>query len=265
MDLTAWEADLRQIRAMTDQQIRTEMKNTWEEYRRLRRSISDRSESPQEIQRRKFLWSKWDKLRTELTIREDRQISAERTARMVRENANLGAKFRDRTFQNFIASRAQDAYDACREYAETDAAISQGVGILLWGKQGVGKTHLAAAMANVLLERGVMVLFDTYVNHLNKLKQEFNSKGERRYLDRIKKVPVLVIDDIGKERQTEWTQSVLFDVINHRYEHKLPVIVTTNLGPTQLEAYLDKAVYSRLCEMTRSLRMIGSDFRRTKA
>ena len=201
-------------------------------------------------------------LRTEIAIREDSEKNSLSAAKAARERSNLGRRFMDRTFENFISSRAQDAYDACREYANTGAAIANGEGILLYGKQGVGKTHLAAAIANALVDKGTFVLFDTYSNHLNKLKAEFNAKGERKYLNKMMRIPMLVIDDIGKEKQTEWTQSVFFDVINYRYEHKLPVVITTNMGPKQLESYLDAAVYSRLCETCRALCIVAQDFRR---
>lgn len=262
---TRWEAEEAEQQKIWDtptDMLKLEERRLWQEYVRLRSITSGRSETELERISRKRTWNEWDLVRTELAVREDSDRHALSAAQAARDRSNLGERFGDRTFETFIASRAKDAFDICKAYSESDAAIRNGDGILLYGKQGVGKTHLAAAIANALVDRGIFVLFDTYSNHLNKLKQEFNSKEERKYLKRLMRVPMLVIDDLGKEKQTDWTQQVMFDIINYRYEHKLPVVITTNLSMTNLEHYLDAAVFSRLCEMCRSICIIGSDFRR---
>ena len=73
-----------------------------------------------------------------------------------------------------------------------------------------------------------------------------------------------MLDDLGKEKRTEWTEQILFDVINHRYEHLLPTIVTTNISPKDFGNYVGGAVYSRFCEMCNALETGGSDHRKER-
>lgn len=132
---------------------------------------------------------------------------------------------------------------------------------MLTGAYGTGKTHLAAAIANRLMDNGVPVLFNTFGGHLNKLKLEFgNSKSN--YLSMMQNIEMLMMDDIGKEQQTEWTRAITFEVLNYRYEHKLPVVMTTNLQSRQLSEYLGGAVWSRLHEICQGVKTIGGDYRR---
>ena len=73
-----------------------------------------------------------------------------------------------------------------------------------------------------------------------------------------------MIDDLGKEKQTEWSNSILYQVINRRYENFLPVIITTNETMGDLERNIGQATLSRLIEMCDGVRMDGKDYRREK-
>lgn len=169
-------------------------------------------------------------------------------------------RFSRRTFETFDESADQDAYLKCLAYAEHYNDDERNC-LLIVGNFGSGKTHLAASISNKLMDDGTPVLFDTFSGHLNKLKAEFNG-GKSVYLDKMKKVDMLVLDDVGKEKQSEWSKSIMFDVINHRYEHLLPMVITTNLRNKELEEYLGGAVWSRLCEMCMGVRTVGKDYRK---
>jgi DNA replication protein DnaC len=93
------------------------------------------------------------------------------------------------------------------------------------------------------------------------LKAEFNGDG-KGYLRKMQSIDMLMMDDVGKEKQTDWSRSIMFDVVNYRYEHILPIVITTNLTTKQLAEYFGDAVWSRLCEMCRGAQMSGSDYRR---
>ena len=163
-----------------------------------------------------------------LAWEEDRAIITAKKAERIREKSNLGERFKRRTFESFNPVFNQNAYDRCLYYSE-HYKDSERNSLLLIGTVGTGKTHLAAAISNKLMDKGIPVLFDTYSGHLNKLKDEFDRKAKREHLKLMQDIDVLVIDDVGKEKQTEWSRSVMFDVINYRYEHILPVIITSNL------------------------------------
>lgn len=184
-------------------------------------------------------------------------------AQRLKQASDLGKRFSNRTFSNFDKSKCEEAYKAAWAYSQRENLFdSEKNSLLFLGSVGTGKTHLAAAIANELTDRGIPVLFGTFIDHLQKIKDEFNHTSLDTYLSRMKSIPMLVIDDLGKEKKTDWSQQTLFDVINYRYEHMLPTIITTNFDDTELMNYVSNATISRLNEMSTAIHMSGADYRR---
>lgn len=183
-------------------------------------------------------------------------------AQRLKEASNLGERFSSRTFGNFDPRRDKTAFDACRNYANNELVFrSKKNSLLLFGGVGSGKTHLAAAIANTFIDRSIPVLFATFSSHLGEIRDEFDHTGQRKYLSMMKNTPVLVIDDLGKEKKTEWTQQILYDVVNYRYEHLLPIIITSNFDTDSFANYVGEAVWSRLYEMSGAVTTAGKDYR----
>lgn len=182
--------------------------------------------------------------------------------------SNLGERFKGRTFASFDAKRDREAFDACSKYASAERLLElQRNGLLIAGGYGSGKTHLAAAVTNALIDRGIQVLFGTAIEHFDKIRNDFENTGINRHLASMKSANVLVIDDLGKEKKSDWTRQVLFDVVNYRYEHKMPIIITTNLVSedgqdfSALTNHVEGAVYSRICEMCNIVVTKSGDYR----
>lgn len=195
------------------------------------------------------------------------QKRLEEPERLLAES-NLGERFKGRTFASFDAKRDREAFDACSKYANAEKLLElQRNGLLIAGGYGSGKTHLAAAVTNALIDRGIQVLFGTAIEHFDKIRNDFENTGINRHLASMKSANVLVIDDLGKEKKSEWTQQVLFDVVNFRYEHKMPIIITTNLVSedgedfSALTNHVGGAVYSRICEMCNIVVTKSGDYR----
>lgn len=201
-------------------------------------------------------------LKAELASVEDAITAQTNRVRYMKEQSNLGKRFASRTFDTFDASENEKAYADCRWYVENGIHQPEKNGLILCGSYGTGKTHLAAAIVNEVTDQGVSALFNTYIGHLEAIKKEFGSNNERTYLDKMYEVELLVLDDVGKERISEWSESVMFDVINNRYENMRPILITTNLNAKQLEEYFGGAVYSRLIEMCNMVVTHGKDHRR---
>lgn len=179
------------------------------------------------------------------------------------EKKRIGIKFiEDRTFANFRKERDPEAYQACVNYANADNLFSsQKNSLLLFGGVGSGKTHLAAAITNVFADKGLSISFDTFIEHLGMIRSQFNTEEEDKHLRDMKNAMLLVIDDLGQEKQTEWSKQVLFEVVNFRYAHKLPIVITTNLSEDGLANYVDEAIISRLHQMCVSVHMKAEDYR----
>ena len=153
------------------------------------------------------------------------------------------------------------AYDRARRYAENPEGW-----LLFQGTYGSGKTHLAVAIANYRLARGEQVLFMTVPDLLDHLRAAFGPSSEIEYDDlfeRVRNAPLLVLDDLGAESPTAWAQEKLFQLINHRYLHRLCTVITTNANLSNL----DPRVRSRLVDrqLTQSINMAVPDYRRTDA
>ena len=153
--------------------------------------------------------------------------------------------------------------DVCRRYVENWAEMkAQNIGILFYGDVGTGKSFLACAIANALLERLVSVSVTNFPRILNSLQGAFDDERQKR-IDRLQHYSLLVIDDLGVERDTSYSAEQVYNVIDTRARSGKPVIITTNLSLKDLEnppslAY--KRIYDRVLEMCPiRLKMVGDN------
>jgi DNA replication protein DnaC len=180
--------------------------------------------------------------------------------------SNLDA-FKDMTFESFKTTgrigmgetqthSLELAFNQSRQYAQNLSGW-----LLLTGGYGCGKTHLAAAVANFVVAFGVPTLFLTVPDLLDWLRYSYDSTEtsfESRF-EEIRSVRLLVLDDLGTQNATAWSEEKLYQIINHRYMLKLPTIITTNLDLIEL----DGRVRSRLqdSELVTSVKIAAPDYR----
>ncbi|NLZ96331.1 MAG: ATP-binding protein [Bacteroidales bacterium] len=205
--------------------------------------------------------------------RRRKEIFANQIKKLLGESG-IRRRFLNRTFNRFkVTKQNEQAYLVSKHYANTFAdRKEQGEGLYFVGGNGVGKTHLAAAIALELINMGTPVIFKTAIELLEEIKKTFDSdEGATEYeiLQAYKNVDLLVIDDLGKESPTDWALATLYNIINDRYENMLPIIVTTNYSDVRLIRRLSKngdpetakAIVSRLHEMCLGVEMAGVDYR----
>jgi DNA replication protein DnaC len=171
--------------------------------------------------------------------------SQERKAERLVAYSNIGA-LRRLTFENLVArgrsagARDQQAYARCVDDARAFAGEPDGW-MVLCGASGCGKTHIAAAIVNRIVEAGGRALFVVVPDLLDHLRAAYQPGADIGYdelFERVRNAPVLVLDDLGTQAPTPWAQEKLFQLINHRFNTRLPTIVTTNLLPEQIEERL---------------------------
>ncbi len=141
-----------------------------------------------------------------------------------------------------------------------------GRGLYFCGDVGSGKTHLAVAVMNELITRKrVPSLFVTVPELLDNLRGSYNDPGRNldEWMDAVKNADVLVLDDLGSERVTEWVRERIFVIVNHRYREALPTIFTSNIGPEELPTQLGERTASRIISMCEGVELTGEDYRET--
>lgn len=161
----------------------------------------------------------------------------------LRAMSNLGA-FLNKTFENFDAgiTGVARAYARSRTFAEHPTKW-----LVLMGNYGCGKTHLAAAIANQLLDNGYEILFTVVPDLLDHLRSTFGPSSEVAYDERFEQVRgagVLLLDDLGTENATPWAREKLFQIFNHRYNYNLPTVITSNREPKDI----DPRIFSRMTD-----------------
>jgi DNA replication protein DnaC len=167
--------------------------------------------------------------------------------------------FRDQTFESFDASvrGTRDALDAALAFSRHPDGW-----LVLVGDYGCGKTHLAAAIANfAVTERGMGPIFTVVPDLLDFLRTTYSPESDISYDDRFnafRGADLLILDDLGTENATPWAREKLFQIINHRYNERAPLVVTTN----DLDR-VDPRIRSRLCDwqLSRHIYIDAEDFR----
>ncbi len=138
--------------------------------------------------------------------------------------------------------------------------------LLIQGSYGCGKTHLAAAIANSCLGKGIPVLLVNVPDLLDYLRGAYNPNAEETYDERFNEVrdaAILILDDLGTQNATPWAEEKLYQIFNTRYVHKRPTVITTNLELDDL----DPRLRSRLndLDLVRKLAITAPDYRRSNA
>ena len=153
--------------------------------------------------------------------------------------------------------------------------IESGNNVYIYGDVGSGKTHLVVAlMGTVTVGR---FLFINAIELLNEIRATFDFNRNKKYnkqgyeeilpdtdavIDKYSKVELLVIDDLGAEKGSEWVIETLFMIINRRYEDMKPMFVTSNLSPSELAEKLGDRFMSRLCGHDTVIeKLSGDDYR----
>jgi len=156
----------------------------------------------------------------------EREERAKKRSEML-ERSNLGV-YSEKTFATFHPHipGVGEAYKAAQRYASDPDGW-----FILSGPVGCGKTHLAAAIAHECLERGTPVLFTTVPELMDHLREAFSPDKDVPYhklFDEFRQVQLLVLDDLGIERTTAWVGEKLFQIVNYRYNNRIPTIITLN-------------------------------------
>jgi len=184
--------------------------------------------------------------------------------------SGLGGRFKKRTFETYntegITKSMLYAYNKSLEFANNFPNVEKG--LLFSGTVGTGKTHLAAAIVNKLVEDMYSVAFGNATEILTMIKSSYNKNSDYTEQDMIKlftdDVDMLVIDDLGKENSTDNSIALIYQIINRLYEHEKPIIVTTNFTSVALRKKLGEkgdAIISRLAEMCEFIKISGEDWR----
>lgn len=212
---------------------------------------------------------------TEPVVLLDRDFPNEdRDPYFVRDNIELG---RERC-EKFIPARyaesvvdVPEVVDWVRQVVQSAArsrsgapVVRGGPSVLLLGGTGTGKTHQAFGALRAISESGVACrwTFSTAADIYAKLRPRHRVDSEAEF-DRFATAPLLVIDDLGAAKATEWTEEVNYRLINHRYSHGLSTLITSNVPPKDLGAAVGERVASRLIEMCERVVLKGNDRRRT--
>lgn len=180
--------------------------------------------------------------------------------------SNISCYYMDKTFENFNKSIQEKAFKVVTNmnyYHDSLILLSPDV-------YGVGKTHLMAGIVNKIFKNGTKavintrfmniktykssVLFITETEMMSRIRNTYNTNSEEteeKVFKEINNMPVLIIDDVGKvkPRDNSFQQGVYFRIVDYRYNNELPVILTTNLTPEELEKHIGGATADRLREM----------------
>ena len=180
------------------------------------------------------------------------------------------AGLQDSTFFEYTFANCDETH-SCAKYARRYVGHfaefqKNGQGLLFWGDVGTGKTFLAGCIANALMEKNIPVLMTSFPKLLNALGGLYSGE-KNEYLKNLNHYQLLIIDDLGVERDTPYVLETVYLVIDERYKSGKPFIITTNLSLEELQNPADLEhgrIYDRIMERCVPVAFSGKNYRTDK-
>lgn len=208
----------------------------------------------------------------ELEEKEEQERNQEKQIRLKQlfTSSLMDKKFCNETFENWDKKKGTEGmYNLGIKYCSNfKKAKEEGLGLLLHGKPGNGKTYLSNCIANRLLQGYVPVISVSINGLLQRIQKTYNSygkEGEDQVLISLSNADLLIIDDLGTEQSTEWSKSKIYNIIDSRYRNGLPIIVSTNKSISELKELYEERTTDRLFEMCTPYQVRGESIRVRKA
>lgn len=180
--------------------------------------------------------------------------------------ARIPRKFLTKSLENFTpkSTKQREVLHSTRAFLQTFGKDDRSKGLLLIGREGTGKTHVAISVLKEVLRRGFTGLYWNVPELFLELRRIIADPGttsEADVFDEARRVDLLVLDDLGAERQSEYVTDRLYVLINGRYENDTATIITTNRTRDELKAQLGPRIVSRIGEMTVDVEFPEGDYR----
>lgn len=177
--------------------------------------------------------------------------------------------FRTACFANYQIRNGNERHlKVAKKYCiEFSKMYERNQGLLFWGTVGTGKSYTAACIANYLLEANTSVVMTSFVRILQEM-QGFDREREETFTNKLNSVKLLIIDDLGVERSTDYALEKVYGIIDNRYRAKKPLILTTNLTLRQMQEATDiryARIYDRIFEMCYPMEFSGVSWRKREA
>lgn len=198
---------------------------------------------------------------------EERRKEMERIARL-RNSSLIDDRLRMVRLETFQRTKEnQKVFSMASRYVEQfDTMYENRQGIIFWGEVGTGKSYTAACIANELLERKIPVVMTSFVKILQNIQG--SQEEEKVIMARLNDARLLIIDDLGTERNTDYALEKVYNIIDSRYRAGKPLILTTNMTIREMQENTDiryKRIYDRIFEMCYPVRVAGRSWREQAA
>lgn len=207
------------------------------------------------------------KCKQEQLAREEQAEKDRERRKRIEEMRRVGFEDSDMKFCTFANDDMENPKlsKAMKTYADNfDGFYKSGKGLLLYGNVGTGKTYFSACVANAVLEDGYSVLMTNFSRILNVVTGTLDRQA---YIDKINRFDLVVFDDLGVERNTEFAREIVYSVIDARYRSGKPMLITTNLSMQEMKKPQDLErlrIYDRILERCHPIEVAGASKRRGK-